>query len=123
MSSDSTKPTTTSDVRKTVSLEAKLHAASKPRMEDRLTRLFKRETDIIAEAKATLESLKSLMPRVKPDGVKDGVEQLGALFDMLMKSRDDIRSECRAMVTGEKISRWCAYRRQQDYRPSSGDGG
>lgn len=94
---------TAGNARKTASLEAKLHAASKPRMEDRLTRLFKRETDTIAEAKATLESLKSLVLRVKTDGVKDGVEKLGALFDMLMKSRDEIRSECRAMVSGDNL--------------------
>lgn len=98
---DSGKPS--GDDSKMTSLEAKLHSSKKsPTVEDRLTKLLRRETDIVAELKKTMDVLKSLIMRVKTEGVKDAVDKLGGLFEVLSRSREEVRSECRAAVAGER---------------------
>lgn len=88
-----------------MSPEAKLQATSKtkpPNVEDRLTRLFKRESEVINEARRTLGVLKGFMTRVKTDGVKDSVDKLIGLFDVLVRCRNGIKSEYRSMVVSER---------------------
>lgn len=88
-----------------MSLEAKLQLSSKtktPNPEDHLARLFKRKNEVILEVQGTLEVLKGLMTRVKTDEVKDNVNKLTPLFDVLVNSRNDIKAECRTMVAEER---------------------
>lgn len=70
--------------------------------EDRLSKLYKREADMIGELKRRLEALKGIIVRVKTEGVKDGVEKLNTQFDVLVKSREAIRSECKFRMAGER---------------------
>lgn len=102
MSSETKKPQDAGATRKAMSLEARLQASSKTKPENRLTKLMKREVEVIAEFKTSMERLKALMPRVKTEGIRDCVDELGALSEMLYKSRDEVRSEYRSLVAGEK---------------------
>lgn len=75
MSSDMSNAQPPVDAVKTskLSLEARLHTSSKSRpatTEDRLSKLYKRESDIIGELKITLDALKEIMFRVRTEGVK-----------------------------------------------------
>lgn len=95
------QPSTASDML----LEAKLQASSKtklPNQEDRLARYVKWENEVIVEVGGTLDMLKGLMARVKTDGVKDSVDRLTSLFDVLLKNRDEIKSEYRTIVVGKR---------------------
>lgn len=88
-----------------MALEDKLLASAKTKQtepEDRLTRLLKRENDVVQELKATLDFLKTLMVRVKTEGVKEQVERMGALLDELCRKRAEIKSEQRVVKAGEK---------------------
>lgn len=49
-----------------------------------------------------MDLLKALIPRVKTEAMRDCVEKLSALSDLLYKSRDDNRSEYRSSVVSEK---------------------
>lgn len=102
MSSETKKPQDIGATRKVMSIEARLQASSKTKSEDRLTKLMKREVEVIAEFKTSMERLKALMPRVKTEGIRDCVDELCALSETLYKSRDEVRSEYRSLVAGEK---------------------
>lgn len=83
------------------SLETKLLASSKAggfKQDDRLTRLYKRENEIFGDARGVLEHLKSIVVRVKTDGVKEDVDKLVALFESLVYTRKDIRMEYRTVM-------------------------
>lgn len=102
MPSDVGKAKSAGESRKTPpaekSLEAKLQSSSKINMhnaDERLSKLYKRESDIEGEVKVNLGTLKGLMARVKTDGVKDCVKKLATLIDALLRSREEIRSESR----------------------------
>lgn len=89
-----------------MSFEARLQTGFKtrpPTAEDGLSNLYKRELDIIGDVKITLEVFKGLIVRVKTDGVKDSVGKLTVQFDSLLRSREDIKSECRTEIAGERF--------------------
>lgn len=88
---------------KDMTLEDRLQAAAKtkqPRAEDRLARLYKRENEILDDVKGTWDTLKRLMSKIRSDGVKENVDKLGGLFEMLERSREAIKLECRVLRLG-----------------------
>lgn len=105
MSSDTSKAQDAGEIRKAKSLEARLLAASKTKpasADNRLTKLYRHEADLLGEVRGILDSLKSQMIRVKTEGVRENVEKITALFDVLVKSRDDIKAEYRVRSASER---------------------
>lgn len=91
--------------RKKMSLEDKLLTSGKTKQtepEDRLTRLIKRENEVVQEIKTTFDLLKSLMARVRTEGVKEQVEKMGTLLDELIRKRGEIKLEHRGIKADEK---------------------
>lgn len=87
------------------SLEAKLLGAALPKspsQDDRLAKLTKHENEILRDVHGTMEHLKSIVPRVKTEGVRDDVDKLSLLLELLVKSRSEIKAEYRTMVVGER---------------------
>lgn len=67
-----------------------------------LPNYHKRETMIIGEIRGTLDSLKGKMSKVTTDSIRDNVEKLSGLFDALVRSRDNIKSEFRIRMARER---------------------
>lgn len=88
-----------------MSLENKLLASAKTKQtepEDRLTRLIKRENEVVQEIKSTFDLLKTLMARVKTEVVKEQVEKMSTLLDELIRKRGEIKLEHRVIKASEK---------------------
>lgn len=88
-----------------MSLEARLQASAKcnsPTPVDRLTRLNRKEIEIIGDIRGTLEHLKTIMARVKTEGVKEDIDKLMTQFDLLVKSRYEVNEEHRVSLTVER---------------------
>lgn len=87
-----------------IKLENRLQASRNKNVttEDRMTKCYMREDDVIAEVKATLETLKGAMIRVKTDGVKTNVDRLAVMIETLIRNRDETKAECRALMARER---------------------
>lgn len=88
-----------------MSLEARLRASARSNsltQDDRLTRLDRKENEIIGDIRGTLEHLKTIMARVKTEGVKDDIDKLMTHFELLVKSRHEVKAEYRVSLAVER---------------------